>query len=114
MRAWTWPCGNPNITFTIGVSISSTIWSPRLLRQAGTFILTRSNKDSKLKVWGLKLKEKIGKQKAAMAMGRKLAVIMHQMLITGKEFKYEEEQLLDKKPRKVSQKSLKKTVKKAA
>jgi transposase len=82
----------------------------RLLRQAGTFVLTRSNKNSKLKAWGLKLKAKIGGQKAAMAMGRKLAVIMHRMLITGKEFEYEEEQLLGKKLRTTS----KKTVKRAA
>ena len=67
----------------------------RLLKQAGTYILTRSKRDSKLKIWGLKLKAKIGKQKAALAMGRKLAVIMHRVLITRKEFEFEEEKLLN-------------------
>ena len=78
----------------------------RLLRQAGSYILSRSRRNSKLKAWGLKLTKKIGKQKAALAVGRKLAVIMHRMLITGKEFEYEEE--------KVIQEEVKKAVRKAA
>jgi transposase len=39
-------------------------------------------------VWGLKIQKKHGFKKAAMAVGRKLAVIMHRMLITGESFKY--------------------------
>lgn len=57
-----------------------------LLTEAGNVILTRSKKWSKLKAWGLKIMRKKGKQKATLAVGRKLAVIMHRMLIERKAF----------------------------
>lgn len=59
-----------------------------LLMEAGFVVITRSTKWSTLKAWGLKLMKKHGLKKAALAVGRKLAVIMHRMLITGEEFKY--------------------------
>ncbi len=61
-----------------------------LLMEAGVVVLTRSQKWSKLKAWGLKLMRKKGLKKAAIAVGRKLAVIMHRMLVTQKEFVYGE------------------------
>jgi transposase len=64
-----------------------------LLTESGVVILTRSKKWSKLKAWGLKLMRKKGIRKAALAVGRKLAVIMHRMLVSGKEFIYGEEPL---------------------
>jgi transposase len=57
-----------------------------LLTEAGLVLLTRSKKWSKLKAWGLKLMRKKGVKKASLAVGRKLAVIMHRMLIEQKEF----------------------------
>jgi len=36
--------------------------------------------------WGLKLRERIGFKRAAIAVARKLAVIMHTMLKTGQLF----------------------------
>jgi transposase len=51
-----------------------------LLYEAATVILTRSQADSSLRAWGLKLREKIGFKRAAVAVARKLAVIMHAML----------------------------------
>jgi len=57
-----------------------------LLTEAGNVILTRSQKWSKLKAWGLKLMRKKGHKKACLAVGRKLGVIMHRMLLTQKEF----------------------------
>jgi len=57
-----------------------------LLTEAGVVILTRSKKWSKLKAWGLKLMRKKGIKKASLAVGRKLAVIMHRMLLEQKEF----------------------------
>ena len=57
-----------------------------LLTEAGVVILTRSQKWSKLKAWGLKLMRKKGLKKASLAVGRKLAVIMHRMLLEKKEF----------------------------
>ena len=59
-----------------------------LLTEAAVVMLTRSKTWSSLKVWGLKLMKKNGLKKAAMAVGRKLAVIMHRMLITGESFKF--------------------------
>jgi transposase len=61
-----------------------------LLVEAGIVVLTRSKKWSKLKAWGLKIMKKKGLKKAALAVGRKLAVIMHRMLIEEKEFMYGE------------------------
>jgi len=61
-----------------------------LLVEAGVVILTRSKKWSKLKAWGLKIMRKKGLKKAALAVGRKLAVIMHRMMIENKEFVYGE------------------------
>ncbi len=57
-----------------------------LLYQAGHLILTRCVKWSKLKAWGLKIQRKHGTKKASVAIARKLAVIMHRMLLTGEEF----------------------------
>jgi len=57
-----------------------------LLYEAAVVILTRSTAESALRIWGLKLKEKIGFKRAAVAVARKLAVIMHTMLRTGELF----------------------------
>jgi transposase len=61
-----------------------------LLVEAGVVILTRSKKWSKLKAWGLKIMRKKGLKKAAVAVGRKLAVIMHRMMLEEKDFIYGE------------------------
>jgi len=57
-----------------------------LLYEAAVVILTRATAESALRIWGLKLKEKIGFKRAAVAVARKLAVIMHTMLRTGERF----------------------------
>ena len=57
-----------------------------LLYEAAMVILTRTTANSTLRTWGLKLKEKIGFKRAAVAVARKLAVIMHTMLKTGELF----------------------------
>lgn len=61
-----------------------------LLTESGLLVITRTKKWSKLKAWGLKLMRKKGAKKAAIAVGRKLAVIMHRMLVEQKEFIYGE------------------------
>lgn len=61
-----------------------------LLMESALVLLTRSQKWSKLKVWGLKIMRRKGGKKAMMAVGRKLAVIMHRMLIDEKDFIYGE------------------------
>lgn len=62
-----------------------------LLTEAGIVILTRCKGWSRLKAWGLKIQKRHGTKKAAIAVGRKLAVIMHQMLVKNSEFIYGKE-----------------------
>ncbi|MGI0523002.1 transposase, partial [Rhizobium giardinii] len=57
-----------------------------LLYEAAVVILTRSRAESDLRRWGIKLREKIGFKRAAVAVARKLAVIMHAMLRSGDPF----------------------------
>jgi transposase len=59
-----------------------------LLYEAAGIILTRVTTDSSLRTWGLKLRERLGYKRAAVAVARKLAVIMHTMLKTGELFNY--------------------------
>jgi transposase len=54
-----------------------------LLYEAAAVILTRSSTASSLRTWGLQLRERIGFKRAAVAVARKLAVIMHAMLKAG-------------------------------
>lgn len=57
-----------------------------LLYEAATVILTRTHADSDLRRWGLRLREKIGFKRAAVAVARKLSVIMHAVLKSGELF----------------------------
>jgi transposase len=59
-----------------------------LLMESAVVLLTRCKSWSPLRAWGLKLMKKHGLKKASMAVGRKLAVILHRMLMTGESFKY--------------------------
>jgi len=56
------------------------------LYQAAHIILTRPVKGSALKSWGMKLSKRVGMEKAKVAVGRKLAVILHRMLVDGTPF----------------------------
>ena len=51
------------------------------LYQAAHIMLTKPVKSSALKTWALRLAKRIGMKKAMVALARKLAVIMHHMLI---------------------------------
>lgn len=66
-----------------------------LLVEAATVLLTRCKSWSKLKVWGLKLMKKKGKKKAIIAVARKMAVILHKMLVTGKPFERKDKKKLE-------------------
>jgi len=59
-----------------------------LLYEAALVILTRTSakNNSYLKTWGLRLRDRLGFRRAAIAVARKLAVIMHAMLRTGETF----------------------------
>jgi transposase len=58
------------------------------LYQAAHIILTKPVKSSTLKSWAMKLAKRVGMQKAKVALARKLAVIMHRMLVEGKPFNF--------------------------
>jgi transposase len=58
------------------------------LYQAAHLILTKPIKSSGLKSWAMKLAKRIGMKKAKVALARKLAVIMHRMLLDGKPFDF--------------------------
>lgn len=57
-----------------------------LLHEAGVVLITRTKQNSKLKSWGQKKKRKLKTQKAAMAVGRKIAINLHRMWIEDKDF----------------------------
>jgi transposase len=49
-------------------------------------MLTRPVKASKLRTWALRLAKRVGMKKAKVALARKLAVVLHRMLVDGKPF----------------------------
>jgi transposase len=57
-----------------------------VLYEAAHIILTKPIKGSGLKSWATKLARRAGMQKAKVALARKLAVIMHRMLVDGAPF----------------------------
>lgn len=57
-----------------------------LLYEAAAVMMTRSIADSSLRRWGLNLRERLGFKRAAVALARKLAVILHPMMKTSEMF----------------------------
>lgn len=58
------------------------------LFEAATTLLTRVEKWSSLKAWGVRLAKRNGMKKATVAVARKLAVIMHRMWVDGETFRW--------------------------
>jgi len=58
------------------------------LYQAAHIMLTKPVKASALKSWAMRLAKRIGMQKAKVALARKLAVVMHRMLVDQKPFNF--------------------------
>jgi transposase len=56
------------------------------LFESANIIITRPVKGSRLKSWAMRLAKRAGMQKAKVALARKLAVIMHRMLVERKPF----------------------------
>jgi transposase len=56
------------------------------LYEAANVILTRPVKGSALKSWAARLANRAGMRKAKVALARKLAVVMHRMLVDGTPF----------------------------
>lgn len=59
-----------------------------MLYEAAIAILTRIPKSFKLRLWGLKLMKKKGLKKAATAVARALAVLLHKIWVDGSTFRY--------------------------
>lgn len=60
------------------------------LYEAAGALLTRTKSWSALKSWGLRIAKRSCMGKAKVAVARKLAVIMHQMWLTGEAFRWSE------------------------
>jgi transposase len=58
------------------------------LYEAAHVIMTKPVKASALKSWAMRLAKRVGMKKAKVALARKLAVIMHRMLVEGTEFDF--------------------------
>jgi transposase len=58
------------------------------LFEAATTLLTRVEKWSALKAWGLRIAKRSGMKKATVAVARKLAVIMHRLWADGGTFRW--------------------------
>jgi transposase len=56
------------------------------LYEAANVILTRPVKGSSLKSWAMRVAKRAGMRKAKVALARKLAVVLHRMLVDGTEF----------------------------
>lgn len=56
------------------------------LYEAAIALLCNSKSKCALRMWGVKLRERKGLKIAAIACARKLAVVMHRMWITGRDF----------------------------
>lgn len=59
-----------------------------LLCQSALCMMYNTKSWSRLRLFGLKIKKKHGHKKAIVALGRKLAVVMHRMLVDRKPFEF--------------------------
>jgi hypothetical protein len=59
-----------------------------LLYESAAVLMTRARKWSRLRAWGIAVAKRRGMKRAAVAVARKLGVIMHQMWVTGGEFEF--------------------------
>jgi transposase len=62
-----------------------------LLYEAAQVMLTRVKKWSWLKAWAMNVAKRRGRQKAIVALARRLAVIMHRMWSDSAEFRWTKE-----------------------
>jgi transposase len=72
-------------------------WGDHLVRSylfeaAASLLNMRTKSCSALKSWGLQIAKRAGLNKARVAVARRLAVIMHQMWITGEAFRWSDQE----------------------
>lgn len=73
-------CGDPNVRTH--------------LYEAANVLLTRIQRPSALKAWGLRIAKRSGFKKAKVAVARKLAIILHRIWRDGTEFRWGKEVVL--------------------
>jgi transposase len=61
------------------------------LYEAAQVLLTRTQKWSWLKAWGMQVARRRGGKKAIVALARRLAVILHRMWVDGSQFRWRKE-----------------------
>ena len=61
------------------------------LYEAAQVLLTRTQKWSWLKAWGMQVARRRGGKKATVAVARRLAVILHRMWTDGSQFRWHKE-----------------------
>ena len=64
-----------------------------LLYEAANSLLTGVRKAHPLKDWARRIRKRSSHKKACVALARRLAVIMHRMLITGEPFRWPEKEV---------------------
>jgi len=75
-------------TIRIGrVSLCGDGMARAVLYEAAQVLLLRTQRWSWLRAWGMKVAKNRGKQKAIVALARRLAVIMHRIWVDGTEFR---------------------------
>lgn len=70
-----------------------------LLFEAANSLLTVVRRAHPLKDWARRIRKRTSYKKACVALARRLAVIMHRMLITGEPFRWPPKQTPDPSPR---------------
>lgn len=78
---------------TGGISKCGDAMMRTTLYQAAQVMLTRTNKWSWLKAWGMKIAKRRGMKRAIVAVARRMAVIMHRMWVDGTEFCWTREEV---------------------
>ena len=63
-----------------------------LLYEAANSLLTVVRRAHPLKDWARRIRKRTSHKKACVALARKLAVILHRMLITGEAFRWPEKE----------------------
>jgi transposase len=81
------------IDWTGGISKCGDAMLRSYLFEAAGVLLTRVPKWSALKAWGMRLAKRGGLRKAAVAVARKLAVILHRMWIDRTEFNWSKKEV---------------------
>ena len=75
-----------------GISKVGDVRVRTVLFEAANALLTRSQRFSSLKSWGLNVAKHRGMKRAKVAMARKLAVILHRMWVDETDFRWGQEQ----------------------